>query len=341
MVDHGSSASPAIDGGVSETKRRPGAAGPAQTCGEEAPPFQGGVTHTQTLGPKVAEVIALLQKIEREFQPAAFATSLGAEDMVLLDLIAKHAPGIDVFTLDTGRLHPETYELLAKIGDRYRPKVKVFFPEGGAVERLVKINGINGFYDSIAQRKACCEVRKIEPLRRALAGQRAWLTGLRREQSPTRTEVEVEEHDAVFGLTKFNPLLEWSHFEIWSYLRRHEVPYNALHDRGFPSIGCAPCTRAIAPGEHARSGRWWWEAAESKECGLHVKPAFAATLSNEDKALTSVSNITRAPTHQTQTQAPRSRALRATRPSHIEVKVASADSLTPEEIETIRRESVA
>jgi len=298
---------------------------------------------TQTLGPKVAEAIALLQKIEREFQPAAFATSLGAEDMVLLDLIARHAPGIGVFTLDTGRLHPETYELLAKVGERYRTKVKVFFPEGAAVERLVKINGINGFYDSIAQRKSCCEVRKVEPLRRALAGKHAWLTGLRREQSPTRTEVQVEEHDPVFGLTKFNPLLEWSHFEIWSYLRRNEVPYNALHDRGFPSIGCAPCTRAIAPGEHPRSGRWWWEDADSKECGLHVKPAFVGVLSQpasgEEVKVASKAALKETP--RAAAHAPRSRALHAARPSHIEVKVQPLDSLTPEEIETIRRESVA
>lgn len=277
---------------------------------------------TQTLAPKVAAVVALLQRIESEFAPAAFATSLGAEDMVLLDLIARHAPKIEVFTLDTGRLPPETYDLLGKIGERYRLKVKVFLPDAGAVEQYVKINGINGFYDSVAQRKACCEVRKIGPLRRALSGKRAWITGLRREQSPTRSEVAIEEEDPSFGLRKFNPLLEWTHFEIWSYLHRHEVPYNALHDRGYPSIGCAPCTRAIKPGDHPRAGRWWWEEAASKECGLHAPVA----------PVTVVAKAQREPTHAC--------GLHIARSSHLEVKVAGS-GLSAEDVEALKREAVA
>jgi phosphoadenosine phosphosulfate reductase len=278
---------------------------------------------TQTLAPKVDAVVTLLKRIESEFAPAAFATSLGAEDMVLLDLIAKHAPKIEVFTLDTGRLPPETYDLLGKIGERYRLKLKVFLPDAAAVEQYVKLNGINGFYDSIAQRKACCEVRKIGPLRRALAGKRAWLTGLRREQSPTRAEVAIEEEDKSFGLAKFNPLLEWTHFEIWSYLHRHEVPYNALHDRGYPSIGCAPCTRAIKPGEHARAGRWWWEDAANKECGLHVAAA----------PVTIVGKAHRESAHAC--------GLHVARPSQLEVRIDAAAKLSTEDIEALKREAVA
>lgn len=274
---------------------------------------------TQTLGPKVAEAVALLKRIEREFAPAAFATSLGAEDMVLLDLIAQHAPGIEVFTLDTGRLHPETYDLLARVNAKYSLKVKSYFPQAQALEHYVKLNGINGFYDSVAQRKGCCEIRKLEPLARALAGKHAWITGLRREQSPTRSEVAIEEQDASFGLTKFNPLLEWSHFDIWAYLHRHDVPYNALHDRGYPSIGCAPCTRAIKPGDPLRAGRWWWEDANSKECGLHVQPPQVPIVAR--------------PISEAARGSARVCGLHVARPAHYEISA--------QELEALRREAVA
>jgi phosphoadenosine phosphosulfate reductase len=218
---------------------------------------------------RVEQAHALLDDIGARHSPAAFGTSFGVEDMVLLDLVSRGNHAIEVFTLDTGRLPDETYALMALAVERYRIKVRTYFPDTAAVQDYVRINGINGFYDSVAQRKGCCEVRKVEPLRRALAGKRAWVTGLRREQSPTRAALPLSEHDPIHALQKFNPLADWSLDDVWSYVRRHDVPYNALHDRGYPSIGCAPCTRAVKPGEDLRAGRWWWEAADSKECGLH------------------------------------------------------------------------
>ncbi len=218
---------------------------------------------------KVAAAAELLSDIARRFEPAALASSLGAEDMVLTDLIAKHAPAIEVLTLDTGRLHAETYRLLQQITDHYALRIRVVYPSGEAVERCVAEHGINGFVNSVASRKACCEARKVEPLRRALAGKRAWITGLRRAQAATRVGLPLQEYDAANGLEKFSPLANWRVQEIWAYLHLFGVPYNALHDRGFPSIGCEPCTRAVMPGEDIRAGRWWWEEPGSKECGLH------------------------------------------------------------------------
>ncbi|MGP1679003.1 MAG: phosphoadenylyl-sulfate reductase [Burkholderiales bacterium] len=229
------------------------------------------------LARRVAAAIELLWDITREFNPAALASSLGAEDMVLTDLIAKHAPTIEIFTLDTGRLHAETHRLLQQAMDHYDLRIRVVYPDGEALERLVAENGINGFFNSVANRKACCEVRKVEPLRRALAGKRAWITGLRRAQSPTRARLPLQEHDTTNGLEKFNPLSDWQEQDVWAYLHVFGVPYNALHDRGFPSIGCEPCTRAVTPGEDLRAGRWWWEEPDGKECGLHpAKRAQAA-----------------------------------------------------------------
>lgn len=222
------------------------------------------------LARKVAAAIELLAHIARSFPPAALASSLGAEDMVLTDLIARHAPAIEIFTLDTGRLHAETYRLMQQITDHYDLRIRVVYPSGEALERLVAEHGINGFFNSVASRKACCEVRKVEPLRRALAGKRAWITGLRRAQSPSRASLPLEEYDAANGLQKFNPLTAWEEQDVWAYLRAFGVPYNALHDRGFPSIGCEPCTRAVTPGEDIRAGRWWWEQTGGKECGLHT-----------------------------------------------------------------------
>jgi phosphoadenosine phosphosulfate reductase len=212
----------------------------------------------------------LLHHAARDFAPAAFSTSLGAEDMVLLDLIAKDDIDIDVFSLDTGRLPPETYEVLAAAETHYHRRIKLFYPRHDLVEALVATQGINGFHTSIDSRKACCHARKVEPLQRALAGRKAWVTGLRAEQAATRTGLKPLAHDEAFDLVKVNPLIDWSEREVWAYIRANGVPYNKLHDRGYPSIGCAPCTRAIAAGEDVRAGRWWWEAPATKECGLHV-----------------------------------------------------------------------
>jgi phosphoadenosine phosphosulfate reductase len=222
-----------------------------------------------SLSDRVVAAIALLAEVARNFEPAAFASSLGAEDMVLTDLIAKHAPNIEIFTLDTGRLHAETYRLLQQATDHYGLRICVVYPQGEALEHVVAEHGINGFFNSVASRKACCQVRKVEPLGRALAGKRAWITGLRRNQAATRTSLPLQERDVAHGLEKFNPLAEWQEREVWAYLRLFGVPYNTLHDRGFPSIGCEPCTRAVTPGEDVRAGRWWWEQPGGRECGLH------------------------------------------------------------------------
>lgn len=216
---------------------------------------------------------SLLARVARDFTPAAFASSFGAEDMVLLDLIAAHAPSIEVFTLDTGRLPAETHDIIRSARERYRIDVRVHTPDAGAVAAYVRANGVDGFYDSIDNRRACCDVRKVQPLLRALAGKRAWITGLRRDQSDGRAEIAAEHFDAAHGILKFNPLADWTAADVWTYVRANRVPYNALHDRGYPSIGCDPCTRAIRPGEPLRAGRWWWEhEGAHKECGLHVVP---------------------------------------------------------------------
>ncbi|MGH8742804.1 MAG: phosphoadenylyl-sulfate reductase [Burkholderiales bacterium] len=224
---------------------------------------------------KAESVKALLSKIEKDFAPAAFASSFGVEDMLLLDLIVRFAPGIEIFTLDTGRLPEETYALMNKIAERYGVKVREYFPQAKAVEQYVQQHGPNAFYESVELRKACCHMRKVEPLKRALAGKKAWVTGMRRGQSVTRGSTPESEFDKDHGLYKFNPLYNWTEKEVWTYVRDHDVPYNALHDKGYSSIGCAPCTRAITPGEDIRAGRWWWENAENKECGLHRKSEAA------------------------------------------------------------------
>ena len=222
---------------------------------------------------KTAKAQALLAEIARDFSPATFANSLGAEDMVLTDLIVKGKLGIEIFSLDTGRLPLETYDLMAKVQEHYGLKLKVFTPRAELLEPFVRENGINAFYDSVEMRKGCCHVRKVEPLQRALGGKKAWITGMRAQQSATRDGLAVRAFDAGNGLEKFNPLADWSENEVWAYIKQHGVPYNALHDKFYPSIGCAPCTRAVTPGEDVRAGRWWWENPETKECGLHVKKA--------------------------------------------------------------------
>jgi phosphoadenosine phosphosulfate reductase len=205
------------------------------------------------------------------------ATSLGAEDMVVTDLIARHRLAIPVATLDTGMLHAETLALLPAIRERYGIEVERWTPRSDSVLHFVRTHGERAMYQSIDLRKACCGLRKLEPLARMLDGRTAWLTGLRREQSGHRATLEAIEHDDA-GRTKLNPLVEWTQADVWHYLARRAVPYNALHDRFYPSIGCVPCTRAVAAGEDSRAGRWWWEHESAKECGLHAAHAAVSPL---------------------------------------------------------------
>jgi len=217
-------------------------------------------------------LIARLEAIVAEFPRVALASSLGAEDMIVTDAILSAGLPVAIFTLDTGRLARETLDLLERARRHYGREIEAIHPDPDAVARYVKENGMNAFYQSVDLRKRCCHIRKVEPLARALSGRDAWITGLRRAQSVTRTDLQLREHDATHGLPKFNPLADWSEAEVWACIRDRGVPYNALHDRGYPSIGCEPCTRAIRPGEDVRAGRWWWETSDAKECGLHVSP---------------------------------------------------------------------
>jgi phosphoadenosine phosphosulfate reductase len=211
----------------------------------------------------------LLWAMETFGDAVAFATSLGMEDQVITAMIAAAAPSISIFTLDTGRLFEETYRLMDETRDKYGVVCNVYFPDAEAVESMVAEQGINLFYRSVDDRKLCCGVRKVEPLRRALAGLDAWICGLRRDQSTSRSSVDPIVWDEANGLYKISPLYDWSASEVREYIEANDVPYNPLHDRGFLSIGCAPCTRAVKAGEDPRSGRWWWESDEHRECGLH------------------------------------------------------------------------
>jgi phosphoadenosine phosphosulfate reductase len=215
---------------------------------------------------------ATLREVAERFAPAALASSLQAEDMVITDAIARLRLPIGVFVLDTGRLHEDTLALIPGMRERYGLEVEVYQPQAGAVANYVQFYGRDAFYRSVDLRHKCCDMRKVEPLKRALAGKRAWITGQRREQASNRAELPEREFDAAHGLEKFNPLAAWSKAAVWEYIRSHEVPYNRLYDEGYRSIGCAPCTRPVLPGEDVRAGRWWWEQAEAKECGLHVTP---------------------------------------------------------------------
>jgi len=220
-----------------------------------------------------AEPQAVLAWALERFHPRiALASSFGAEDVVLIDMLHKINPGARVVTLDTLRLHTETYDVVDRIRARYGMDVEAFYPDLSAVDAFVRERGYNCFYASVDNRKTCCGIRKVEPLGRALAGLDAWITGLRRDQAATRADVQpVEIDDAHPGLVKLNPLADWTTEHVWAYIREHEVPYNALHDVGYPSIGCEPCTRAVKPDEDPRAGRWWWEQdAAAKECGIHV-----------------------------------------------------------------------
>jgi phosphoadenosine phosphosulfate reductase len=200
-----------------------------------------------------------------------FSTSLGVEDQAITQIIAGIDSGAYIFTLDTGRMFPESYDLLDLTRQRYKVQIEVFFPDRNAVEEMVNRKGINLFYESIEYRKLCCHIRKIEPMSRALKDVDVWISGLRREQSVTREDLALVAWDQTLQKIKLNPLIDWKSEDLWEYVRQNNIPYNPLHDKGFPSIGCQPCTRAIEPGEDIRAGRWWWENQELKECGLHKK----------------------------------------------------------------------
>jgi phosphoadenosine phosphosulfate reductase len=226
---------------------------------------------TLELEAKAAQVRKFLAEMVEQYGRLVYANSLGAEAMVLTDIIANGLPEIDIVSIDTGRLHEETYALLAKLQRRYNHRIRVIYPDGQSVSELVTHQGINGFFDSNEARSACCNVRKLVPFRKIVDGYAAWVTGVRREQSQTRATGQAVEWDAQHGLQKISPLLEWTTEQVWAYIRARNLPFNGLHDQGYPSIGCAPCTRAILPGEDQRAGRWWWEQPEQRECGLHPK----------------------------------------------------------------------
>jgi phosphoadenosine phosphosulfate reductase len=212
----------------------------------------------------------------------AIASSFGAEDVVLIDLLVSLEPRPRVFTLDTGRLPQETYDLMDQVGRRYGIEIEVFFPRAEAVESMVRTKGMNLFYESIENRTSCCHVRKVEPLGRALATLDGWVTGLRRDQIATRGETpKIAPDEQHGGIWKIAPIADWTRERVWAYIREHDLPYNALHDQGYPSIGCAPCTRAIQPGEDERAGRWWWELPEERECGIHFDPRSGRMVRNE------------------------------------------------------------
>jgi len=199
------------------------------------------------------------------------STSLGLEDQVITEMVLRQKKDTEIFTLDTGRLFPETYDLIARTNKHFGIRMKIYFPEPAKVEEMVAQKGINLFYDSVENRKLCCSIRKVTQLPRAFKDKQAWICGLRKDQSVSRFFNKLVEWDANNGLVKINPLIRWTIKDVWEYIKEHNIPYNLLHDRGFPSIGCEPCTRAIEPGEDIRAGRWWWENDLYKECGLHKK----------------------------------------------------------------------
>jgi phosphoadenosine phosphosulfate reductase len=230
-------------------------------------------TITRTLSAKTADftIEETLAFLANEYKDkVVFSTSFGQEDQVITALIAKNDLPITIFTLDTGRLFQETYDVFHKTLKKYKKEIKVYFPEASSVEKLLEAKGPNSFYDSVENRKECCFIRKVAPLTKALKGNAIWITGLRAEQSENRNDLALFEYDEKFEIIKFNPLLKWTLKEVEDYLEKNNVPQNALHKQGFVSIGCAPCTRAITPDEDIRAGRWWWESSH-KECGLHQK----------------------------------------------------------------------
>jgi phosphoadenosine phosphosulfate reductase len=243
---------------------------------------------SKALQARVKDSVSQLESALTEFKNVCYANSLGPESMVLTDLIwgsaaesqtavpsAANLSEIEIFSIDTGRLYPETYDLIERVQQRYGRALRLYYPQATDLEGWVGANGINGFRDGVDQRRGCCAVRKVEPFRRALSGRAALVTGIRRSQSAGRAMAAPVAWDGEYGLHKVSPLLEWTEKDVWEYIRRKRLPYNALHDRGFPSIGCAPCTRAVQQGDDPRSGRWWWERSESRECGLHPQVGFS------------------------------------------------------------------
>jgi phosphoadenosine phosphosulfate reductase len=226
---------------------------------------------------KVQVALGHLRAAARDYGKVVYANSLGAESMVLTDLIWSQVPQIEVFSIDTGRLHEETYSLLERLERRYQRRIRLYYPDPTALEAYTAENGINGFYNGLAERQSCCHIRKVEPFKRAIAGAGAWVTGVRHEQSASRALAQAVDFDKANDMFKISPILDWSNEDVWAYIRANKLPYNPLHDKGFPSIGCSPCTRAVEPGEDSRSGRWWWENADSKECGLHPRIRIVAS----------------------------------------------------------------
>ena len=232
-------------------------------------------------GDVLSDTLALLKKIASEHRPAVLANAFGPESMVMTDLISKHDLDIEIVSIDTGRLPEETHALAHSVHQRYGRVVRMVSPDAGEISAWTAQHGQNGFYDAVERRHECCDIRKVKPLRRVLEGKSAWLTGLRRQQSKLRSDLSVQTWDDGYGLHKFNPMLEWTTDQVWSYIKEQRVPYNKLHDRGFASIGCAPCTRAISPGEDTRAGRWWWEMDAAKECGIHLDPVTGRMVRTE------------------------------------------------------------
>ncbi len=225
---------------------------------------------TKSLATRVEQSRALLVQAVENHAPVVLASAMGAEDMVLIDQVASDGLPVEIFVLDTGRLHRETLSLITETRERYSIAIKIHHPKAEAVAAYVRDHGRDGFYDSIEARKTCCGIRKVEPLGRALTGLDGWITGLRRGQGPTRARIAKADHDGNHGgILKLNPIADWTGDQVRDYLREHQIPRHPLHDRGYPSIGCAPCTRAVRPGEDLRAGRWWWEKPDTKECGLH------------------------------------------------------------------------
>lgn len=224
------------------------------------------------LAAKYQHLIQRLQQTAAEYPRAVLASSLGIEDVILMEIIVQQNISIDMFTLETGRLPEETLTLLQQLQDRYQNRIKVYFPQAEQVESYVNQHGINGFYQSIDLRKRCCYIRKVEPLQRALSGYHVWLTGVRSQQSVERSDLVLRTRDVPHNMDKINPLIDWREQEVWELAKYLQVPYNKLHDQHYPSIGCAPCSRAISKGEDFRAGRWWWEQESARECGLHLSP---------------------------------------------------------------------
>ena len=225
--------------------------------------------NAELAGKTPVEVIRFF--LEKFGDSVALSTSMGLEDQVLTHMTQTISKEANIFTLDTGRLFPETYDLIDRTAKKYGINIQVYFPDYREVEKMVAEKGMNLFFDSIEDRKFCCRIRKLNPLARALNGLEAWITGLRSDQSVTRNDLKLVEWDEVNGLIKINPLFNWSEQDVWDYIDKYTIPFNPLHKKGFASIGCQPCTRAIMEGEDIRAGRWWWENPETKECGLHQK----------------------------------------------------------------------